>query len=316
MAVGLALSAACIAAAFQDDVLSGSFGWRQPLGLLSAAAVAIGVLPGLTAVELRALAACPSLTLTSVLGQFPENPPEGDYRILWIGDPRVMPVPAWTLAAGDRLRDHRRRPADAVRGRGRAGRRRSRAEVGSIVTAAGLGVDVARRPAAGAVRDSLHRRAGRGRRGQHGRPAAAAAAGLVDALDDQLDFAAPLTRPLNFLVYENTAWIPTRAQFAAADADATRQAGMDSLAELELRPIATPVAVGAADNGRCQFAAQPGAVTVATGDRFPLVARRRQVNRSRRGPAFGERRATTSPPADRRPCTTTRRSLACPPADR
>ena len=50
VAVGLALSAACIAAAFQDDVLAGSFGWRQPLGLLSAAAVAIGVLPGIAAV--------------------------------------------------------------------------------------------------------------------------------------------------------------------------------------------------------------------------------------------------------------------------
>ena len=34
VAVGLALSAACIAAAFQDDVLAGSFGWRQPVGLL------------------------------------------------------------------------------------------------------------------------------------------------------------------------------------------------------------------------------------------------------------------------------------------
>ena len=38
--------------------------------------------------------------LTSVLGQFNENPPEGDYRILWIGNPKVMPVPPWTLAPG------------------------------------------------------------------------------------------------------------------------------------------------------------------------------------------------------------------------
>jgi hypothetical protein len=74
-----------------------------------------------------------------------------------------------------------------------------------------------------------------------------------------------LTRPLNFLVYENTAWIPTRAQFGGADADATRQAGLDSLARLELRPLAAPVGVGAPDNADLQFAAQPGAVTVATG---------------------------------------------------
>jgi hypothetical protein len=99
VAVGLALSAACIAAAFQDDVLAGSFGWRQPIGLLSAAAVALGVLPGVTAVG-SGRWRMPALTLTSVLGQFAENPPEGDYRILWIGNPQVMPVPSWTLDRG------------------------------------------------------------------------------------------------------------------------------------------------------------------------------------------------------------------------
>ena len=87
VAVGLALAAACIAAAFQDDVLGGSFGWRQPLGLLSAAAIG-----GRRAARHRQRSAhgrwhAPSLTLSSVLGQFPENPAEGDYRILWIGDP-------------------------------------------------------------------------------------------------------------------------------------------------------------------------------------------------------------------------------------
>jgi hypothetical protein len=89
--------------------------------------------------------------------------------------------------------------------------------------------------------------------------------GLVDALNDQLDFKTPLTRPLNFLVYENTAWIPTRAQFAGAAADDTRQAGLDSLVRLELNLAAVPVAVGAADNGEAQFGAVPGAITVATG---------------------------------------------------
>ena len=73
VAVGLALSAACIAAAFQDDVLSGSFGWRQPLGLLTAAAIGIGVLPGVTAVELGSLART-ELTLTSAARAVPDEP--------------------------------------------------------------------------------------------------------------------------------------------------------------------------------------------------------------------------------------------------
>ncbi len=50
--------------------------------------------------------------------------------------------------------------------------------------------------------------------------------GLTDALDDQLDPASPLTSPLNYIVYENTAWIPDPcAVRRVADADATRQAG-------------------------------------------------------------------------------------------
>jgi hypothetical protein len=113
------------------------------------------------------------------------------------------------------------------------------------------------------------------------------ATGLVDALDDQLDFAVPLTRPLNFLVYENTAWIPTRAQFGAADADATRQAGLDSLARLELGSAAKPVAIGAHDNGVAQFVAAPGAVTVASGvdSRWTLEVAGQSIAPR---PAFGE----------------------------
>jgi hypothetical protein len=263
VAVGLALSAACIAAAFQDDVLAGSFGWRQPLGLLSAAAVGIGVLPGLTAIG-SGRWHTPTLTLTSVLGQFPENPPDGDYRILWIGNPQVMPVPAWTLQPGIGYAitdDGPLTQYEAWPGRPS----RTETEVGAVVKqlASESTLRGGRLLAPYAIRYIVV-------------PVADGATstvdaplplpqGLVDALDDQLDFAAPLTRPLNFLVYENTAWIPTRAQFASAAADATRQAGLDSLARLELKPLAKPVAVGAADNSAVNFAVDAGAVTVATG---------------------------------------------------
>jgi hypothetical protein len=244
-------------------VLAGSFGWRQPLGLLSAAAVAIGVLPGITAVS-SGRWHMPTLTLTSVLGQFSENPPEGNYRILWIGNPQVMPVPAWTLQPGigyaitddGPLTQYETWP-------GRPSK--TETEVGAVVEqlASESTLRGGRLLAPYAIRYIVV-------------PVADGATstvdqplplpdGLVDALDDQLDFAAPLTRPLNFLVYENTAWIPTRAQFSSADADATRQAGYDSLARLELRLAATPVAIGAADNATVEFGVQPGAVTVATG---------------------------------------------------
>ena len=263
VAVGLALSAACIAAAFQDDVLAGSFGWRQPLGLLSAAAVAVGVLPGFTAIS-SGRWHMPTLTLTSVLGQFPENPPEGDYRILWIGNPDVMPIPAWTLEPGIGYAitdDGPLTQYEAWPGRPS----KTEADVGSVVRqlATESTLRGGRLLAPYAIRYIVVPVAD-GATSTVDKPLPLPN-GLVDALDDQLDFAAPLTRPLNFLVYENTAWISTRAQFAGADADATRQAGLDSLARLELRPLATPVGIGAADNADMQFTAQPGAVTVATG---------------------------------------------------
>jgi GT2 family glycosyltransferase len=263
VAVGLALSAACIAAAFQDDVLAGSFGWRQPLGLLSAAAVAIGVLPGVSAVS-SGRWRMPTVTLTSVLGQFHENPPEGDYRILWIGNPQVMPIPSWTLRPGIGYAitdDGPLTQYEAWPGRPS----KIEAEVGEVVEqlATESTLRGGRLLAPYAIRYIVV-------------PVADSAIstvdqplplpdGLVDALDDQLDFAAPLTRPLNFLVYENTAWIPTRSQFTEADADDTRQAGLDSLARLELNALAAPVAIGAGDNADLDFVAQPGAITVATG---------------------------------------------------
>ena len=262
VAVGVALSAACIAAAFQDDVLAGSFGWRQPLGLLSAAAVAIGVLPGLTAIG-SGRWRTPTLTLTSVLGQFAENPPEGDYRILWIGDPRIMPVPAWTLRPGVGYAitdDGPLTQYEAWPGRPT----KTESEVGSIVEqlAAESTLRGGRLLAPYAIRYIVV-------------PVADGAVstvddplplpvGLTDALDDQLDFAAPLTRPLNYIVYENTAWIPTRSQFEPADADATRQAGLESRAQVDLHALAAPIGTGAADNADVQFNAQPGALTVAT----------------------------------------------------
>ena len=229
----------------------------------------------------------PTLTLTSVLGQFPENPPEGDYRILWIGNPAGDARAGVDARAGHRLRDHRRRPADAVRDvagpavedRGR-GRRSScgNSPTESTLRGGRLLAPYAIRYIVVPVAD--------GATSTVDNPLPLPT-GLVDALDDQLDFAAPLTRPLNFLVYENTAWIPTRAQFAGADADATRQAGLDSLARLELsggwprRSVSAPPTTPT-----CSFDAQPGAVTVATGvdRRWSL---RSAVRPSPPRPAFG-----------------------------
>ena len=49
VAVGVAISAAAVLAAFDLDVRGGRFGWRQPLGVLAMIAVVVGIVPGVAA---------------------------------------------------------------------------------------------------------------------------------------------------------------------------------------------------------------------------------------------------------------------------
>ncbi len=310
VAVGLALSAACIAAAFQDDVLGGSFGWRQPLGLLTAIAVAIGVLPGIAAIG-SGRWRMPTLALTSVTGQFVANPPEGDYRILWVGDPRVMPVPGWALGSGvayaitddGPLTQYEAWPGRPSKTETDVAAVLQQLSVESTLRGGRLlapyGIRYVVVPIADGAVSTIER-------------PLPLPSGLLDAFDDQLDFAAPLSAPLNFKVYENRAWIPTRSAFPAADGEATRQAGYGSLARLELATSAQPVGVGLNDNADVNFTAVPGALTVAT----PLDPRWTlrvggQVSASR--PAFGTTMGfdiTTGGPATLRYTTASSRALA------
>ncbi|MDO8361746.1 MAG: glycosyltransferase [Actinomycetota bacterium] len=260
VAIGVALAAAALAAAFQDDVLGGSFGWRQPLGLLSGAAMALGLVPGVLAVP-EGDWGMPTRTLVPVLAQLPTNPAEGDYRVLWVGDPRAIPVAAYTYQPG----------------------------IGYAITDdGGLTIEEfwSGRPTSveAEVADSLRQIAGgytlRGGRllAQYGIryvlvPIADGSvgtveepldppAGLVDVLEDQLDLAAPLTRPPNYLIYENMAYTPTRSVLTAAGAEVSQQAGGEALAQADLSG-STPFAVGAPTRGEAVGEVAAGTLHVA-----------------------------------------------------
>jgi GT2 family glycosyltransferase len=260
VAVGVALAAACIAAAFQDDVLGGSFGWRQPLGVLSALAIVIGIIPGLGAIG-SGRWHMPQLTLASMLNQLPSNPADGDYRVLWIGDPRVMPVASWAYAPGIgyAISDDGPLQLDEawagipgtieqdVAGVIDAIRAETTLRVGRLLAPYGIRFIVV--PVADGAASTL----------SHPLPLPA---GLVDALNDQLDLGTPLTSPLNYVVYENTAWTPTRAQLSGNGIVASKEAGGTSLAQSDLRG-STPFAVGARDVGPAHGPLLPGTLHVA-----------------------------------------------------
>ena len=93
IALGLSLNAAALAGGFGTDVLGRGFGWRQPVGILGNMAIVIGIVPAVLAVGDGAWNT-PDTPMTTFLdSQLPVDPAAGDYRVLYVGDPRVLPVP-------------------------------------------------------------------------------------------------------------------------------------------------------------------------------------------------------------------------------
>lgn len=269
VAVGVAIAAACIAAAFEQDVLSGSFGWRQPLGIISAAAIVVGILPGALALG-NGRWNTPEVTLASVIGQLPTNPPEGDYRVLWVGDPDVLPVAAWEYRPGIGYAVTDDGPLGVYEtwpGRPSNAERQIAGALDAIATQSTLRAGRLLAPLA--IRYIVVPLAD-GAISTTERPLAPPD-GLLDALDDQLDLGRPLTRPLNFIVYENTAWTPTRGELTQSGAAASAEAGDEVLATADLSG-SVPFAVGARDRGDAIGPVQAGTLHVAvpTDDRWQL----------------------------------------------
>jgi len=260
VAVGVALAAACLAAAFQDDVLGGSFGWRQPLGLLAGVGIVVGIVPGVLAVT-DGRWNMPERTLVSVLTQLPTDPPEGDYRVLWIGDPAGIPVTAYTYqpGIGYAVTDDgvltvddfwSGQPTD------------TEAEVATALRqmAAGVTLRGGRLLAQYGIRYVIVPLVD-GANGTLDQPLPTPA-GLVDVLEDQLDLAAPLTRPPNYMIYENAAYTPTRSMLTAVGAAASDEAGVEVLAGADLRG-SVPFGVGAPARGDATGEVAPGTLHVA-----------------------------------------------------
>ena len=94
VALGVSISAAAVLAAFDLDVRGGRFGWRQPLGVLAMIAVLIGIVPGVAAIGDGAWKT-PTTTLGRLMNAWlVDEPTDGDYRVLLLGDSRVLPVPS------------------------------------------------------------------------------------------------------------------------------------------------------------------------------------------------------------------------------
>lgn len=214
-AAALALSSAMGMAAFEVDLPDYHFGWRQILSVLAGAALALGVLPVLAA-SLDGRWGLPRGDLNRALGFLDTEGEQAPFRVLWIGDPAILPLASWPLDAppggpplgygtssdglpdlGDRWWGGDQGPTEARLGRvlqetvdGGTSR------LGSLLAPMGIRyVVVPLGPAPAPWADERLPRPD----------------DLLAALDAQLDLST-VDLPAGVVVYRNNAWGPTRAQ--------------------------------------------------------------------------------------------------------
>ncbi|HXQ75609.1 MAG TPA: glycosyltransferase family 2 protein [Acidimicrobiales bacterium] len=98
-AVAIAFAVGLGAASFESDLPGYRFGWRQMATVVAAVAAAIGVIPVLLASSNGRwdLPLSGYGEATSWMGAHSGN---GAFRVLWLGDPRVLPGGGWQLAPG------------------------------------------------------------------------------------------------------------------------------------------------------------------------------------------------------------------------
>jgi len=85
-------------AAIENDVRSAGFGWRQIMAGLSAAALVLAPLSWLVTLGSGRFDLPTSSVAESLSTLAP--PTATQYRVLWLGDPSILPVPGWSIAPG------------------------------------------------------------------------------------------------------------------------------------------------------------------------------------------------------------------------
>jgi len=261
VALGLALSAASAVASFSADVTGRTFGWRQPLGLLSIAAVIVGLAPAVFTV-LDGSWYLPRVSAVELVeGELPTAADVGDYRVLYIGDPRLIPFPSTDLGDG---------VAIALVDDGRADLRDRWA-----VTDQAADDDL--RAVIDQISGATTQRAGRmlapfgvrfivvplvdGVASTNADPLPVPG-GLLESLGGQLDLVRSITSA-SFARFENQAVIPTTAQLEGPVAEAAAGDSVDQLVAVDTSGAA-PVLVGAEATGAASGEVADGVVHFGT----------------------------------------------------
>ncbi len=97
-AVGFAACCGIGLAAFELDVSTRTFGWRQATGVLAAVCFAAGLLPALSVIP-AGRAGLPAVGFDEASGELSQSGGES-FRVLWLGDPQTLPGSSMQIAPG------------------------------------------------------------------------------------------------------------------------------------------------------------------------------------------------------------------------
>ncbi len=214
-APALSLAVANGVSAFERELHVYRFGWRQLAAVVGGLALVAGALPLLTeAISGRWRA--PVRSHADVLSWIPEQRAEGMFRVLWLGDPRVIPGGGWGIREGLAYTTSRDGLADAtmVWPGSSAGATELIADAVEV-TERGETTSLGRLLAPMAIRYVVVPERVAVDEGATHRPPP----GLLDRLAAQIDLKR-LDTTDGIVVYENTAWIPGLAALSSESAAA------------------------------------------------------------------------------------------------
>ena len=96
VACGLALASATCASVFSETSAKKTSDWRRSVGLLVPVAIAVAILPTLLGV-VDGRWHQPNATVSQLFAQMPDNPRDGNYRVLFVGDNELLPISTNTV---------------------------------------------------------------------------------------------------------------------------------------------------------------------------------------------------------------------------
>jgi GT2 family glycosyltransferase len=212
-ALGVALAAGLGVNVFVEDVRGQGFGMRSAVAAVAAAGFALGVL-GFAADAGDGRWGAPDGDWPDALAFLETERDSGGFRVLWVGDPSLLPLDPFVASDGTGYSLTRNGSGDARElWRAPAGRGDDLVGDAVVLASAGRTDRLGHLVAPMGVRYvAMPSRAGPGAQRESPPP------DLPAALASQLDLAR-LEAPPGLALYENTAWIPTPGTVRRVDAD-------------------------------------------------------------------------------------------------